>query len=217
MRYEDYLKLEMVSEKISTKDIAHVLGIEPQSFRNKLNRQNFGIRDVIISAQMFDQSLVLLDQDGNPAYTFDPSDYLSEEDNERLEQYQETGKLDFGEWVKTLSSNQKAMIFNSIKRTNHEMLFRFMQKNEEGSATLDSYNFTHVIEIYGKNCQFAKNWLFEKIRGATPEDEITFYVAAEVMFNVYIHFDSPVAIGVSTNEDENIILDFVDVRDVFPE
>jgi len=69
----------LIKEK-STADIAVLLGIKEQSFRNKLSRENFTVPELIAIAEALGAKLTLDIDNGRQRVTFDKSDLPKEEE-----------------------------------------------------------------------------------------------------------------------------------------
>lgn len=205
MTIEDYAKLQLVAHQISLKDAAFVLGYETQSLRNKLTRHSFNLHDIFMLSLILENKLMLVDGNNNPVYTFETDDYLSTEDAKRLTKYRDdrSTKISFSSWFNTLSPQKRDIIFRGVQRSREEAQRTFLEKHNVGTAHVKSTNFTHVIEICGRDCDTAAKWLSEKIKDVTPEDEIIFCVASEKMFDIYINYSAPNTLAIK-NESDNI-------------
>lgn len=190
MTVEDYVKEQLAAKCISLKDAAYVLGYAPQSFRNKLVRHSLNIHDIFMLCIMFEQKLMITDKYDVPSYLFEREEYISKEDAIRLTEYlnKRANKQDFGEWISNLDKDKQKMLTKGFVRTKEEMLEQAAKKSSEGTHEIMSENFTHIIVICGSNSGKAAEWLSEKIKELSPEDEFISYWVCEKLFDVYVEF-----------------------------
>lgn len=195
---EEYIKMQLATKKIPMKDAAQVLGYNENSFYNKFSRHSLNIHDLIMLSMILEEKIMFVDSMDKPLYVFDYNEYLTNEDKQRLSDYMNSRstRLDFSFWVESLPDDKKKMIFNGINRSREEMQTLCVLKRNEGTIQIESQNFTHFITVCGNNCESAAEWLEEKIKNNTPEDEILNCVACERFFDVYISYDSPTVIEV---------------------
>ena len=74
MSVSSKIKAFMLIKEKSTADIAELLGIKEQSFRNKLTRENFTVPELIAIAEALGAKLTLDIDNGLQRVTFDKSD-----------------------------------------------------------------------------------------------------------------------------------------------
>lgn len=192
MSIEEYVKQQLASQGISLKDAADVLGYATQSFRNKLARHSLNVHDIFMLSMMFEQKLMITDKHDTPLFLFDRTEYMSKEDDIRLTTFRDkrANKQDFGQWLYSLDKKDQQLITQGLRRTKQEMLELLAKKSSEGTHEIPSENFTHIISIMGVDCDAAAEWLSEKIKGLSPQDEFINYLACERLFDVYIWFKS---------------------------
>lgn len=196
---EEYIKAQLTAQNIPMKDAAEVLGYNKNSFYNKLSRHSLNLHDLIMLSLILEEKIMFTDADDKPLYIFNYTEYINDEDMARLKAYQDNraNKLNFSSWFDSLPDNQKKFLFNGINRTKEEMLQLMAKKRSEGCISIESTNFTHVITVCGVNCQDAADWLSEKTKNMSPEDEIMSCVACEKFFDVYISYESPTPLEIS--------------------
>ena len=79
MSVSSKIKAFMLIKEKNTADIAALLGIKEQSFRNKLTRENFTVPELIAIAEALGAKLTLDLDNGLQRVTFDKSDLPKEE------------------------------------------------------------------------------------------------------------------------------------------
>ena len=80
MSVSSKIRAFMLIKEKSTADIAVLLGIKEQSFRNKLSRENFTVPELIAIAEALGAKLTLDIDNGRQRVTFDKSDLPKEEE-----------------------------------------------------------------------------------------------------------------------------------------
>ena len=173
MKFEDFIRSSLSDRKISIKDAAIMLGYTEPSFRNKLSKGNLNLRDVIILSILLDLHLSLYDDFGNSLYSFDISDYLSEDDLLRLKTFMETKMNDqkYLAWFKALPDEQKQAIYEMVQAK------QIKPKSDRGKKKL--------IKVIGKNEGFS---LLQGIKKryfifGSDHDEAYKYIMAQISDN----------------------------------
>jgi len=82
MSVSSKIRAFMLIKEKSTADIAVLLGIKEQSFRNKLSRENFTVPELIAIAEALGAKLTLDIDNGRQRVTFDKSDLPKEPEQE---------------------------------------------------------------------------------------------------------------------------------------
>lgn len=82
MSVSSKIKAFMLIQEKTTADIAAILGIKEQSFRNKLTRENFTVPELISIAEALGAKLTLDIGNGQQRVTFDSSDLPQEPEQE---------------------------------------------------------------------------------------------------------------------------------------
>lgn len=77
---ENYVKMQLQKNNITLKDASNVLGYQENSFYNKICRHSLNINDLIFIAEMIGQKITFQNDNGEITYTFNPSEYLKEDD-----------------------------------------------------------------------------------------------------------------------------------------
>ncbi|MBR4589119.1 MAG: hypothetical protein IKO36_00530 [Bacteroidaceae bacterium] len=182
MKFEDFIRSSLSDRKISIKDAAIMLGYTEPSFRNKLSKGNLNLRDVIILSILLDLHLSLYDDFGNSLYSFDISDYLSEDDLLRLKTFMETKMNDqkYLAWFKALPDEQKQAIYEMVQAK------QIKPKSDRGKKKL--------IKVIGKNEGFS---LLQGIKKryfifGSDHDEAYKYIMAQISDNPHSQEDETI-------------------------
>lgn len=95
---ENYVKMQLQKNNITLKDASNVLGYQENSFYNKICRHSLNINDLIFIAEMIGQKITFQNDNGEITYTFNPSEYLKEDDFLRLAEFKSKRKnINFSE------------------------------------------------------------------------------------------------------------------------
>ena len=182
MKFEDFIRSSLSDRKISIKDAAIMLGYTEPSFRNKLSKGNLNLRDVIILSILLDLHLSLYDDFGNSLYSFDISDYLSEDDLLRLKTFMETKMNDqkYLAWFKALPDEQKQAIYEMVQAK------QIKPKSDRGKKKL--------IKVIGKNEGFS---LLQGIKKryfifGSDHDEAYKYIMTQISDNPHSQEDETI-------------------------
>lgn len=173
MKFEDFVRGSLSDRKIKIKDAAAMLGYTEPSFRNKLSKGNLNLRDVIILGILLDLHLSLYDDFGTSAYSFDISDYLSEDDLTRIKTIMDNRMDDqkYLAWFKSLPDEMKETIYDMVQSD------KVQPKADKGKKTL--------VKVITKNEGFS---LYKGIRRryfifGSDHDEACKYIIMQIENN----------------------------------
>lgn len=129
------------SRNVSIKKAASYVNCTEQSFRNKLSRDSFSIKDLIILCYICDAKLMIdycAYSDDYDMDFFELSDYLTQEDLERIEKLEKQYlKEDFVKWTMALTNT---LTEEDLKNMSNEELGELVKKQFHGKVALINDN-----------------------------------------------------------------------------
>lgn len=144
-RISDIIRKLLKSAEVSTKQAALYLDCTEQSFRNKLSRDSFSLRDLIILCYLCNASLRLEYDSLNAEDEFEffnPSEYLSENDYNRIQKIQEQNfKQNFTNMMIQLSKEfSEEELEKMSSKELLDMLIQSTKKKLHKTSSLDDNN-----------------------------------------------------------------------------
>ena len=109
MKFSDFVRFIFTDKRMEIKEVSRLMGYTEPSFRNKLTKGNFSLRDALVVGLLTDLQLAYVDESGNVKYRFDPLDSLQPKDFETLKSFinDNLQRKEVAKWFSSLPEDEK--------------------------------------------------------------------------------------------------------------
>ena len=149
------------------KEVSQLMGYTEPSFRNKLTKGNFSLRDALVVGLLTNLQLAYVDENNNVKYRFDPFDYIQAKDHEKLNAYivNNLQQKEYIRWFSSLSEEEKGEIYIKYNKGEQEKRFFYITSKNEGFSSLSGLRKNYLIigKDHAQALQFAMEY-----RNKTP-------------------------------------------------
>lgn len=167
MKFSDFVRFIFTDKRMEIKEVSRLMGYTEPSFRNKLTKGNFSLKDALVVGLLTDLQLAYVDESGNVKYRFDPLDSLQPKDFETLKSFinVKLQRKEVAKWFSSLPEDEKLKIYEAYnKDESGKKVVRLFSKNE-GYSFLSGLRKNYLI--IGKEHEQALQFAME-YRNKTP-------------------------------------------------
>lgn len=167
MKFSDFVRFIFTDKRMEIKEVSQLMGYTEPSFRNKLTKGNFSLRDALVVGLLTNLQLAYVDENNNVKYRFDPFDYIQAKDHEKLNAYivNNLQQKEYIRWFSSLSEEEKGEIYIKYNKGEQEKRFFYIASKNEGFSSLSGLRKNYLIigKDHAQALQFAMEY-----RNKTP-------------------------------------------------
>lgn len=162
MKFSDFVRFIFTDKRMEIKEVSQLMGYTEPSFRNKLTKGNFSLKDALVVGLLTDLQLAYVDESNNVKYRFDPLDSLQPQDSERLKSFinDKLQRKEVAKWFSSLPEDEKLKIYETYnKDESGKQVVRLFSKNE-GYSFLSGLRKNYIIigKDHAQALQFAMEY-----------------------------------------------------------
>ena len=193
MKFSDFVRFIFTDKRMEIKEVSRLMGYTEPSFRNKLTKGNFSLKDALVVGLLTDLQLAYVDESNNVKYRFDPLDSLQPQDSERLKSFinDKLQRKEVAKWFSSLPEDEKLKIYETYnKDESGKQVVRLFSKNE-GYSFLSGLRKNYIIigKDHAQALQFAMEYKSQThIKTQSQENKLIYLLMSK--FDIIIR-DEP--------------------------